>query len=391
MGIYRLDIQKIQKAFSPAQEIEEPELFVGRREEIISGMMALSNTGSLLCVFGLRGVGKSSIAHQLALIAAGNSKLPEMISMERYLPRRGFDYLVHYICCDDYVQNIGDLVKRILFGDDRNPSLFSLTSIGEHRLESYTKVFSTQAEASASAVLGAKMGGTKTKESTYKAVFSNDQIQQFRKLLSSVQSNNEKKTGLLILVDEFDRIPDKRGFSSLVKACSGGFVKFGVVGIANSATELVEDHESISRQIDIIHVPRMPKYDLKRIMARAEYRVNRAITFDDDVQENIAEKAEGFPYFVHLLGREAMLLAFMANQPTVNEKVLQVLTEKISEGRLATLYEDTYQRVVKNSVNRELALKALAEVDDDEIEVKRIHKMLKEIGVNVNERVEQLR
>ena len=43
-----VDIKYVNTAFSPAQEILDPELFVGRQEQIKDGMLSLNNPGSLL-------------------------------------------------------------------------------------------------------------------------------------------------------------------------------------------------------------------------------------------------------------------------------------------------------------------------------------------------------
>jgi len=43
MKLRDLDIARISRAFSPAKEIEDPQLFAGRKTEIEAGMRALSN------------------------------------------------------------------------------------------------------------------------------------------------------------------------------------------------------------------------------------------------------------------------------------------------------------------------------------------------------------
>jgi len=60
MEVSRLDVESVHRAFSPAHEIQDPERFVGRPEEINAGIAALMNRGGFMVVFGLRGVGKSS-------------------------------------------------------------------------------------------------------------------------------------------------------------------------------------------------------------------------------------------------------------------------------------------------------------------------------------------
>ena len=89
----KIDIQQIQSAFSPAKELDTPELFVGRKEEVKSGILSLTNSGSFLSIYGLRGVAKSSIAHQIKNIAEGDDTLPKMLDLTRYIPRNGFNFI----------------------------------------------------------------------------------------------------------------------------------------------------------------------------------------------------------------------------------------------------------------------------------------------------------
>ena len=73
--------QLVDQAFLPAREIEIPELFSGRKEEIVQGLHALRSQGASICIYGKRGVGKSSIAKQLRLVASELVKfLVEFIS-----------------------------------------------------------------------------------------------------------------------------------------------------------------------------------------------------------------------------------------------------------------------------------------------------------------------
>ena len=218
----RLPIERIYSAFSPAKEISDPKLFAGRREEVRSGIMSLLNRGGFLAIYGLRGVGKSSIALQIKNIAEGDVTLPKILALENFLPKRGFNFLVHYYRIDRFIKNIGDLIKRILFGDENNPSLFSLTKAGDLKLEEFRRIVNLEGSVGA---FGTKLGGKAHDEETYKTYISDDIVQQFRLLLGTIQRDNYNRTGLIILIDEFDTIQDKEGFSSIIKACSSDFVK----------------------------------------------------------------------------------------------------------------------------------------------------------------------
>src|SRR5690606_35731344 len=97
---------------------------------------------------------------------------------------------------------------------------------------------------------------------------------------------------------------------SLVKTCSSDFIKFVVSGIANTVTELVESHTSIARQLHPILIDKMPGEEMYGILKRAEHHISNDIIFDDEAADAITSSAEGFPYFVHLLGKQVLVKAF---------------------------------------------------------------------------------
>jgi len=70
----KIDITDIDKVFSPTHEIHEPNKFVGRYEEIEPSITGLATEGSFIAIFGLRGIGKSSVANQVKLIAEESIK-----------------------------------------------------------------------------------------------------------------------------------------------------------------------------------------------------------------------------------------------------------------------------------------------------------------------------
>ncbi|RME56013.1 hypothetical protein D6779_11430 [Candidatus Parcubacteria bacterium] len=379
MELRELSIDRIHRAFSPAKEIQNPELFVGRKEEIRKGMAALMTKGGFLAILGLRGVGKSSIAYQIKLIAEGNDRLPKLLDLARFLPRKRFNYIVHYIRCDNFVRDIPTLLKRILFGDENNPSLFSLTKAGERQALEFKKVLEAQIGGN---IIAAQASVKGSEEIRYAPYISDDLIGQFRQVLGMVTKDNwQKRSGLLILIDEFDIVENKRGFGSLIKACSSDFVKFGIVGVGTSISELISDHDSVGRQANIIHVPLMPEHELVHILKRAEHIVGRAITFDEAAQLEIARRSEGFPYFTHLMGKETMLLAFHRRNSLVTLADVQALFTTIVQGNLPTIYEDLYHRAVGNSTQKEILLKILADELQDEIYTKPAYALARELGI----------
>ena len=86
--------------------------------------------------------------------------------------------------------------------------------------------------------------------SKYARVVPGDVVQTFRNFIDSVVTHQVKKRvkrdGLLLLLDEFDVIQDKQGLGSLIKSLSTPDVKFGICGIGQDFTDLVQDHAPLS-------------------------------------------------------------------------------------------------------------------------------------------------
>lgn len=373
-----MDIEKIQNAFSPSKEISDPEYFVGRHDEVKNSILALSEKGSFIAIHGLRGVGKSSIAKQIKLIAEGNKVLSKALNLDRFIPNKGFEYLTLYTSCDSFTKNTSDILKRIIFGDNNSEGLLSFTSAGDKKIESIKESFKAGGSAG---VFGIKIEAGGQEDVTYKTILTDDLIQQFKQLLGTVKKDNQDKSGLLIIIDEFDTLGDKSDFGSLIKTCSDDYVKFAVSGIANSVTELIESHISIGRQINPVYVNKMPQEEMKGILKRAEHYISNKITFSNEASEEITKSAEGFPYFVHLIGKQAFLKAFDVGKNIVSlDDILEIKAE-ISKGRLSTIYEEIYHSAVKESPQRELLLKFFAEDNNDEIFSEPVYATTKDLGV----------
>jgi hypothetical protein len=374
----KLDITDINDAFSPTHEIDDPNKFIGRYEEIESLILGLSTDSSFLSIFGVRGIGKSSIGRQIKLIAEGDKTLPKELALDYLLPKKGFDFMVHLVSCDDFIIDIKSLISRILLGDDKNDSIFSRNKNGNKRAVSYKE--KEKATVGGSAYVF-KAGLEGEDETTYENRVTNDLIQEFRQALSTTQKDNQKKSGLLILIDEFDILKDKSGFASLVKTCSSKFVKFGVIGIGESVEDLVEDHASVGRQISSVLVKPMNRKELKSIITNAVNSLKKEIIFEDSVIEDIVKEAEGFPYFVHLLGKESLLLAFKRKLKKVDDNLYLEVKTNLIKGKFQLTQEFRYIDTCRTSAESELILKLFALSEDNNILIEEVYEIAREYGV----------
>ncbi|MDA3882168.1 MAG: hypothetical protein PF481_02685 [Bacteroidales bacterium] len=374
----KLDITDINNAFSPTHEIGDPHKFIGRYEEIESLILGLSTEGSFISIFGLRGIGKSSIARQIKLIAEGDTILPRGLGLDYLIPKKGFNYMVHLVSCDSFITDVTSLIKRILLGDDKNQSIFYHNKNGDKRVVAYKE----KEKASIGANLYAIKGGVEGEdETTYEIRLTDDLIQEFKQALATTQKDNQDRIGIFILIDEFDILKNKEGFASLVKTCSSKFVKFGIVGIGESTEDLIEDHASVGRQINSVLVKPMQDKELRQIIESAVNTLKKKIKFEDSVITDIIKQAEGFPYFVHLLGKESLLLAFKRKLDCVCPSIYHEIIDNLIKGKIQLTQEFRYVEACRTSAEREFLLKLFADSENNIILIEDIYKSAREFGI----------
>lgn len=373
-------IGNINRAFHPAQEIRDPHYFVGRINEIKQAIYALREESSFLAIWGNRGAGKSSLARQLLLIAQGDKTLVNAVGLNRILPDSGFNFLVHYVFCDRFTKNVEDLLKRVVYGDQHCCSLFEYTKDGEQKKVKFERAIKTEGGLG---IGSTKIGASGEEKVTFESVATHDSdvIQQFKTLLGAIRANNQGKQGILIIVDEFDVLGDKSGFSSIIKSCSDDYVKFCVAGISSDLKALLGDHASIARQLKSVNVKTMTAEEMAGIIQRAEKDI-APYKFSAELINELIRLSEGFPYFVHLLAKESAIKAFEGDTRDIGLPQLHEVLQTLRSGHLASLYEELYQVAVKHSPQREILLKAFADSADSEIYSTNIYELVKGMEVS---------
>jgi len=370
-------MDKLNKAFHPAEEIKDPKFFIGRGSEIREAIQAIRTPSSFLALWGKRGIGKSSLARQISLIAEGNNTLPTALGLKNLLPSKGLNYIVHYINCDKSIIDINQLLDRILHGETNTPSLFSYLKDGEKKLERFERVKKVSGGGKVMG-LGAEVGGEE--KAIYSITESQSPFQKFKNILGAIKQQNSDKSGIIIFIDEFDLVQNKSTFSSLIKTCSDSYIKFCVAGISTALGQLLGDHVSITRQIRSINLEVMPKEELLLIINTAEKELY-PLTFEPNVKHEIIGASEGYPFFVHLLGHRSALHAWEVGSKNVNEAHLKIALESLKRGSLHPAYEQLYQEGVKHSPQREILLRAFADALAEEVCTTDVYEVVKDLGL----------
>jgi hypothetical protein len=367
-------INTINTAFKPPQEIQDPDHFAGRVNEVQQAVIALGQPGSFLAIWGPRGVGKSSLARQVQLIASGNRELVDKLDLQKYVPGSGFNFLVHYICADTSMQTIDDLARAISLGDNHSPALVS------HLKEalSTTEVKSTAVAKGSLLAAGGEISETivRKPENPISAPAAS-----LKSLLSRLrQEKRSAHTGLLIVIDEFEQINNISGFASLIKTCSDDFVKFCIVGISDDINTMLAEHQSIGRNLVSVGLARMSEPELSAIIERANQDLQPA-SFSDELKKQIVSTSEGFPYFVQMLGYQCALDALGKSLDLISHANLLTVLEKLKSGTLADIYERMYGEAVKHSEQRELLLKTFADTTGTDLSSTDVYQFVISLGV----------
>jgi len=340
--------KKILTAFQPAKEISDPKRFAGRRQELEAGAELIAGKNHVF-IYGPRGIGKSSLARQLELIAKGNSELLEEIHSP--LKDMQFSFATCFLTRDESVNNINQLLYRLM-----------IDVAGFGKFENLFTIFGEVQKYAQGSQLDAKL------------------VADFWKRAKAIAENSED--GLIIFIDEFELIQTHEGFSSLLKAAPDGVI-FAVTGIATTERELVRDHLSIERQLTTGKLPVSPMApnELLRVVATAEQLINHEILYEEEAKTELIRIVAGQPYLLHLIGRESLLHAFRSKKKTISLNDLNSALSEIALRKTDSVLEDQYLKAIGNSNQREIVLRAFASTCNPNTHTSLAYRIAEEQGV----------
>lgn len=346
------------EAFTPAQEVQDIDRFAGRGAELEALANALQSKGAQLVLYGQRGIGKSSLARALMQLATGDKAILDRLKTKPYVQ---FDYLTIYVSCDDSITSIDRLLLRLLTDTG------ALADWVPFKVE----------EKKTGGEVGAKLkvgifeikGGGSHAITERQTELETDVVSVFTRACKSLAAASVAKSGLLIIVDEFDRIKDASGIASLMKTLGPERVTFALVGVATTIQDLIKEHESVARQLadGAIAVAPMSDKDLHEIISRAMSLLGNRYSFEAAASNWIVGIAKGHPFYVHLVAKHALLKALSQGATQITLAIAQEALSEIALKGSAPIQEASYKTAIGHSYVRETVLKSFAEKSEDEI------------------------
>jgi len=339
-------------------EIRDTDRFAGRDEELQRLSDALSSDGVQIVAYGNRGVGKSSLARQLEALAGGDKAV--LSRVKRQAPQT-FDFLTVFFSCDDSVQSIPRLLLRLLSDDAAFASWVPFKVVAREGSDEIggglnVKIFSVTAKA-----------GKSLTETTQE--LETDVVSVFTNTLKNILDSKVARDGIVIIIDEFDRIKDRNGLSSLIRTLGPLGVRFALIGVSTTVQELITEHESVSRQLadGTVHVTPMSDPDIDDLFDRVEKLLEKQYVFIPEARERIRSIARGHPFYVHLVGKHALLRTAESNARDVTRSIVDDAMHEIALKGSAPTQEATYKSAIGHSYTREFILRTFASKTSDEI------------------------
>lgn len=346
-------LAQVENAFQPAKEADSPERFAGRSKGIQDCYLGLIARGANIAIVGNRGIGKSSLARQLIRMATGDNTLLEKFGVESSEKN---DFLAMYLACGDSVASTSDLLERLLTKSDCLKDWIYNIPKAREEMENVKPAISAGF---------LKLDGEKRTSVTSSSAITDHKVDVvFTNVVHAIAQQKLTKNGILIVVDEFDRIRDPSGFASFLKSLATNVpeVKFCIVGVAQDIKELMKEHESTDRLFagTIVRLPAMTDPELTEIIRNAEKAIDDYILFDKGARARLVALAQGHPYMVHLVGKYALRTAFQAGKVIITEHDIDATLQGIAESGADPVLEGRYHKAVATSPQRESVLRALA-------------------------------
>jgi Cdc6-like AAA superfamily ATPase len=276
---------EVAQVFTPNTPVSEKDMFSGRIDQIRKIVDVIFQKGQHAIIFGDRGVGKTSLANVLAKIIPAPKTENELVCVR--------------INCDT-LDTFGSVWKKAL---------------GEMKLIATKEGIGFTPEILESSFLPETL-----------LPDNNISPDDVRKALLTISNSLLP----IMIIDEFDRLPEnvKRLFADLIKSISDHALATTVIliGVGDSVEQLIKEHESVSRALVQINMPRMTQDEIREIIKNSLSKIN--MTIEPQALNNISSLSKGLPHYAHLIGKHCAREALNESSLVIKDDHFKKATTK---------------------------------------------------------------
>ncbi len=296
---------QVNSVFTPHTPVEIGNLFAGRQKQLKQVQESFFSKGCHIIVYGDRGVGKSSLANIVKFVYSSES------------------IFCYKVSCDP-TESFNDVWRKIF------KQLIITNESVKHTIGFNSEEIKDVSTFDISQVIA----------DPNKLLTVSDVISILKRLNQSC----------LFIFDEFDRLQNKdaqQRFTSLIKELSDNPLDTTImlVGIAEDIEQLVESHESITRSLIQVHLPKMSITELADIVDKGLTYLE--MTIENDTKNNIISFSEGFPQYTHLISKYAAISAINRRSENITLYDFESAVQKAIEQTAVTI-KIAYQKATAN-------------------------------------------
>lgn len=316
--------------FSPGKRLTRPELFSGRKKQLAASVQILVQAGSgnarHALITGERGIGKSSFSSQVQGIARREDRYLALVdATPKDLP--------YTLLTVEHIAASGQGPSEIAAGLLRELN----ASRGLARFAKFNFDFSID--------LGPFSTSVRQKDE--------DPLDAVTKFIDGVQEVvnhvSGKVDGILLVIDEIDRVAPSPGVSTFLKVAterlsSRGIenVSFLLVGIVGTLDALRAEHPSVGRVFRPLEVPLMLEEEGREVVDRA--LESTSVSIEDGAAQELFAYSGGYPNAVHQIGEAAYDLA-IGDGSVITSTIVREAVDEVVQGAAREDYDPLYLRV----------------------------------------------
>lgn len=325
--------------FTPNRPVDDPDRFFGRADpvnEMVDSLYQIKNGNPKhSIVTGDRGVGKSSLLTQIHLTGVGDNRLTDRLKVQRGVDHFNFLTVWHDV---DGSQSAFDLANSVL-------------SKFESSFRKFVSGFNLEIDLAGFGKLG---------RDKQHPLNMTQLIDEFVARLQQIDKEAAKngKDGVLIFIDELDRIRPESMISSFFKLTCERMARDGLkrvaficAGITGAVQKLEEEHASVLRTFRDIPLPRFSKEASADILMGGFAQANHTVSMED-LPGRALDVTVGLPEPIHLLGSEMLSVDVDGDLSDEDfDTAIRKIVTDVRKNKLASILKKAgsgkYQKIVE--------------------------------------------
>jgi DNA polymerase III delta prime subunit len=314
------------------------DFLIGRTDLIRRIATKLAATKNSAVIYGVRGVGKTTLAWQVVSVLLGKSPRFDKKTLLKVGSDRQFRIAFHK--CLSSAESYGDLLMGLL---SDNHDQYSFAKVFEKAFKDEGFVSGVQRKFGVNLfrILNLEHSEQVTRKSIVdeiKEYVNDDDAKQALFLDVLAKAKEFYHEDFLIVLDELDRAKSTTGLGNFLK--DSNEIQFIFVGISENIESLINDHRSAVRKLTIIEeAPLLSQDEIEGIFKTAINLSNGSLCIDEGYIKNAGRYSGGIPYIAQLLGAEAVLSELLSQEVQDGNLYIKANTFRIHMEKVCSFFK----------------------------------------------------